>query len=167
MFSWDTRKALKNYEKHGVPFEEAATVFGDPEALDWEELEHVAAERRWKRLGFSAGGRVLLVVYALRRLRMARKRYASSARAKRAAKNGTLTPSRRIDFSDIPESTDAELRRARRVGRPKTGNAKQLIAIRIAPRLLAQLRRLAARQSKPYQTLIHELLERAATKQVA
>jgi len=98
---------------------------------------------------------------------MARKRLALSARAKQAAKSGKLTPNSRIDFSDIPESTDAELRRARRVGRPKTGNAKQLIAIRIAPRLLAQLRRLAARQSKPYQTLIHELLERAATKQVA
>ena len=80
-------------------------------------------------------------------------------------------PDRQIDFSDIPESTEAELRRARRVGRPvgrpKTGNAKQLIAIRIAPRLLAQLRRLAAKQSKPYQTLIHELLERAARKKVA
>ena len=80
-------------------------------------------------------------------------------------------PDRQIDFSDIPESTEAELRRARRVGRtvgrPKTGNAKQLIAIRIAPRLLAQLRRLAAKQSKPYQTFIHELLERAAQKNVA
>ena len=71
-------------------------------------------------------------------------------------------PDSRIDFSDIPESTDAELKRARRVGRPKTGKAKRLIAIRIAPRLLAQIRRLAAKQSKPYQTLIHELLERAA-----
>jgi predicted DNA binding CopG/RHH family protein len=75
-------------------------------------------------------------------------------------------PDSRIDFSDVPESTDAELKRARRVGRPKTGSAKQLIAIRISPRLLAQLRRLAARQSKPYQTLIHELLERA-TKSAA
>jgi len=75
-------------------------------------------------------------------------------------------PDSRIDFSDIPESTDAELKRAPRVGRPKTGSAKQLIAIRISPRLLAQLRRLAARQSKPYQTLIHELLERA-TKSAA
>jgi len=98
---------------------------------------------------------------------MAQKRFALSARAKRAAKNGKLTPSSRIDFSDIPESTDAELQRARRVGRPKTGNAKQLIAIRIAPRLLTQLRRLAAKQSKPYQTLIHEMLERAAAKRVA
>ncbi len=81
-------------------------------------------------------------------------------------------PDSEIDFSDIPESTDAELRRARRVGgrrrkpgRPKTGEAKQLIAIRIAPRVLTGLRRAAARQSKPYQTLIHELLERATRRQ--
>ena len=74
---------------------------------------------------------------------------------------------KKIDFSDIPESTDAELKRARRVGRPRTGRAKQLIAIRIAPRLLAQLRRLAAKQDKPYQTLIHELLEQAAKRKVA
>ncbi len=73
-------------------------------------------------------------------------------------------PDSRIDFSDIPETTGAELKRARRVGRPKTGQAKQLIAIRIAPRLLANLRRQAAKQSKPYQTLIHELLERAAAR---
>jgi predicted DNA binding CopG/RHH family protein len=73
-------------------------------------------------------------------------------------------PDSKIDFSDIPESTGEELRRARRVGRPASGNAKQLIAIRIAPRLLAQLRRLASKQSKPYQTLIHELLERATQK---
>ena len=73
-------------------------------------------------------------------------------------------PGSPIDFADIPESTEAELKRARRVGRPKTGEAKQLIAIRISPRLLAQLRRLAAQQSKPYQTLIHELLERAASR---
>ena len=76
-------------------------------------------------------------------------------------------PDSRLDLSDIPEATDEQLRRARRVGRPVTGNAKQLIAFRIAPRLLAQLRRLAAKQSKPYQTLIHELLERAANKRVA
>ena len=73
-------------------------------------------------------------------------------------------PDAQIDYSDIPASTDAELKRARRVGRPKTGRAKLLIAIRIDPRLLAELRRLAARQSKPYQTFIHELLEKAASR---
>jgi uncharacterized DUF497 family protein len=48
MFSWDAHKALKNYEKHGVPFEEASTVFRDPDGLDWEDWEHVDMERRWK-----------------------------------------------------------------------------------------------------------------------
>lgn len=67
MFSWDAEKALQNYKKHGVPFEEAAAVFGDAEAVDWEDLEHPSAERRWKRLGISSRGRVLFVVYTLRR----------------------------------------------------------------------------------------------------
>jgi uncharacterized protein (DUF4415 family) len=95
---------------------------------------------------------------------MARKPFALSARAKRAAKNARPTPDAQIDFSDVPESTDAELRRARRVGRPKSTHAKQLIAIRIDPRLLARLRRIARGRRKPYQTLIHELLDRAARK---
>jgi uncharacterized protein (DUF4415 family) len=93
---------------------------------------------------------------------MAKKRSVSSARGRRAAKNGRPTSDSRFNFSGIPESTNTGLKRARRVGRPKSGNAKRLIAIRIAPRLLAQIRRLAAKQSKPYQTLIHEFLERSA-----
>jgi uncharacterized protein (DUF4415 family) len=95
---------------------------------------------------------------------MAKKRFVSSARAVRARKSAKPMRDDRINFSDIPESTDEELGRARRVGRPKSGNAKQLIAIRISPRLLSQLRRLAAKRDKPYQTLIHELLERATRK---
>ncbi|MGA8014205.1 MAG: BrnA antitoxin family protein [Candidatus Acidiferrales bacterium] len=76
-------------------------------------------------------------------------------------------PDSQIDFSDIPESTSEELKRARRVGRPKSPHAKQLIAIRIDPRLLARLRRLAQNKQKPYQTFIHELLERAANRRMA
>lgn len=95
---------------------------------------------------------------------MPRNPFASSPLARRRAKNEKPTPDSRLDLSDIPESTPAELRRARRVSRPAAGNAKQLIAIRIAPKLLRQLRRMAAKQSKPYQTLIHELLEKSARK---
>jgi len=98
---------------------------------------------------------------------MPRRRSASSVRARRAARSAERISDEQIDFSDVPESTDAELNRARRVGRPKTGRAKQLIAIRISPGLLGQLRRLAAEQDKPYQTLIHELLEKAASMKVA
>ena len=95
---------------------------------------------------------------------MASKQSVSSAHCMRARKSEKPMPDSRIDFSDIPESTDAELKRARRVGRPRTGQAKQLIAIRISPRLLAEIRRRAVRRSMPYQTLIHEMLEKAATR---
>ena len=71
-------------------------------------------------------------------------------------------PDNQINFSDIAESTDAELTRAKRVGRPATGKAKQLIAIRINPGLLANLKKMAVRHSMPYQTLIHSLLEKAS-----
>jgi uncharacterized protein (DUF4415 family) len=98
---------------------------------------------------------------------MKKKRFASSAPGRRAARNARPMPDSQIDFSDIPESSAQELRRARRVGRPKSAHAKQLIAIRIDPRLLARLRKLARNKEKPYQTLIHELLEKAAKRQVA
>ena len=67
MFSWDAAKARRNRQKHGVPFEEVATIFGDAEGLDWEDLEHVDKEQRWKRLGMSSEGRILMAVYTLRR----------------------------------------------------------------------------------------------------
>ncbi len=95
---------------------------------------------------------------------MRKKPSASLARGKRAARSVRYIPDSQIDFSDIPEATDEELKRMRRVGRPKSGMAKQLIAIRISPRLLATLRRMAAKRGKPYQTLIHELLEHAASR---
>ena len=93
---------------------------------------------------------------------MRKKRSGSSARGRRAERSVKHIPDSQIDFSDIPEATDEQLKRMRRVGRPSTGMAKQLIAIRLSPRLLASLRRMAAKQGKPYQTLIHELLEKAA-----
>ena len=95
---------------------------------------------------------------------MAKRRSASSAPGRRVEKNAKPIPDTEIDFSDIPESSDEELKRARRVGRPRTGMAKQLIAIRLSPQLLATLRKMAAKQGKPYQTLIHELLEKAASR---
>ncbi len=72
-----------------------------------------------------------------------------------------------IDFSDIPDSTPEELKRAVRVGRPATGKAKQMIAFRIAPGLLARIRKLAAKQETPYQSLLHELLEDAVDRRAA
>jgi uncharacterized DUF497 family protein len=72
VFSWDARKALSNLKKHGVSFEEAATVFSDPEALDWDDPEHSHAEIRCKRLGTSLPGRILIVSYTPRKVHHAK-----------------------------------------------------------------------------------------------
>jgi uncharacterized DUF497 family protein len=69
VFAWDARKAARNLEKHGVSFEEAATVFADPEALEWEDLEHSGSENRFKRLGISMKGRIVILVYSYRSLK--------------------------------------------------------------------------------------------------
>ena len=70
-------------------------------------------------------------------------------------------PDSAIDFSDFPESSDRELCHARRVERPRNIDAKKLIAIRIRPGLLGKIQSAAKEKGKPYQTLIHEILERA------
>lgn len=84
----------------------------------------------------------------------------SSARGRRVARKGGRTTSiRRIDFSDIPEASDAQLRAMRRVGRPPLGtSARQLIAIRIDPDVLRWAKKEAKRRSVGYQTVINEIL---------
>ena len=67
MFEWDPRKANANAGKHGVTFNEAVTIFLDADALDGPDLQHSSREARFRRLGRSADGRVLMVVYTQRR----------------------------------------------------------------------------------------------------
>ena len=93
-------------------------------------------------------------------------RAVSSVRAKPAAKKGKRTsrhrPDSEIDFSDIPELTQHQLKQGRRVGRPTHGRAaKQLIAIRLDPDLIAALRKRAAIEKVGYQILIQNILTKA------
>lgn len=66
MFEWDPRKAVANAAKHGVSFNDAVSVFLDPNALDGPDLQHSSAESRFLRLGRAASGRVLMVAYTFR-----------------------------------------------------------------------------------------------------
>jgi uncharacterized protein len=59
-FSWDETKARSNLAKHGVSFEEAATVFTDPLAL---VVEDVGDAERMILVGKSMSGRLLLTVF--------------------------------------------------------------------------------------------------------
>ena len=66
VFSWDRRKAQTNVRKHGVPFVEAATVFGDPLSLTVADPMSPDDEPRFVILGRSAVGRFLVVIHAAR-----------------------------------------------------------------------------------------------------
>jgi hypothetical protein len=62
-FEWDSRKARTNLAKHGVAFEEASTIFGDPLSLTIPDPEHSLAEQRYITLGKAFNGKLLVVVH--------------------------------------------------------------------------------------------------------
>ncbi len=61
----DPIKAASNLIKHGVSFEEAATVLYDSTALVQEDYDS-QEENRWVLVGMSNQVRLLTVVYTLR-----------------------------------------------------------------------------------------------------
>ncbi len=66
IFEWDPGKARANLRKHGVSFEEAATVFGDPLSLTIPDPVQVTGEERFIIVGRSFRGRTLVVVHTER-----------------------------------------------------------------------------------------------------
>lgn len=60
-FVWDSAKAGKNLTKHGVSFEEAATVFADPLFILVDASRN--EEARDAAIGFDSSGRLLYVVH--------------------------------------------------------------------------------------------------------
>lgn len=99
---------------------------------------------------------------------MNKRRSGSLARVARTRKNVKHMPDSKIDYSDIPPMSDAQLRAMRRVGRPTLGEvARQLIAIRIDPQVLEDLRKEAKRRDIGYQTLINDILTEHAKKKTA
>lgn len=66
-YEWDPRKAAANLRKHGVAFDEGASVFLDPLAVSGRDPDHSADESRFLTLGLSSLGRLLVVSHTYRR----------------------------------------------------------------------------------------------------
>ena len=66
LFTWDENKNTINKQRHGVSFEEAETVFYDEEALLEYDEKHSEGEDRFRLLGYSSEGNLLLVVHCIR-----------------------------------------------------------------------------------------------------
>jgi len=83
-FEWDPKKAKANLAKHGVSFEDASTVFGDPLAGTIPDPLHSAEEARFITMGHSAADNLVVVVHTEgERGRIINARLATSAERKR------------------------------------------------------------------------------------
>ena len=65
-FEWDDKKNTINIEKHGVSFEEAATVFQDDDAILFDDPIHSDDEERFLIIGISRKANLLTVAHCLR-----------------------------------------------------------------------------------------------------
>lgn len=65
-FKWDAPKAATNLGKHGVSFDEAATVFLDHLAVSGPDPDHSVGESRYISFGMSSLGRLLAVSHTHR-----------------------------------------------------------------------------------------------------
>jgi len=80
-FEWDNDKAVANFRKHGVSFEEASSVFGDALAITFNDPMHSVGEHRFLVFGVSNLGVLLVVSFSERRKRV---RIISARKATRA-----------------------------------------------------------------------------------
>lgn len=89
-FEWDAAKADNNRRKHGVTFDEASTVFGDPLAILLPDPDHSVEEQRYLVLGMSKGRRLLVVAFAERppRTRLISARRANRKERRRYEEDG-------------------------------------------------------------------------------
>ena len=60
-FEWNERKDQANQTKHGVSFQEATTVFGDPLAATVPDPDHSHGEPRYVTMGYSTSNRLVVV----------------------------------------------------------------------------------------------------------
>jgi uncharacterized DUF497 family protein len=70
LFEWDAKKSLANLKKHGVSFEDASTVFADPNALTIPDELHSKNEARELTIGTARSTRILVVSHTDRHNRI-------------------------------------------------------------------------------------------------
>ena len=65
-FEWNPEKTRINLQKHQVDFEEASTIFDDPQFITFLDEEHSAEEERYITIGLSNKNRLLMVAHTER-----------------------------------------------------------------------------------------------------
>jgi len=65
-YEWSLAKATANLKKHGVSFEDAATVFQDPVAMTFVDPDHSPEEHREITIGHTIGQQLVFVSHCPR-----------------------------------------------------------------------------------------------------
>jgi len=60
---WDDQKAAANAKKHGVLFEEAATVLEDALSITFRDPDHSIEEFRFLTIGLGSTARIIMVAH--------------------------------------------------------------------------------------------------------
>ena len=58
-FEWNLDKARANVARHGVTFDEAATIFNDPMLVTFVDVAHSEVEERLFAIGLAESGKLL------------------------------------------------------------------------------------------------------------
>jgi uncharacterized protein len=66
IFEWDPSKAAANLKKHGVSFDDAATVFSDPLAMTFPDPDYSALELREITIGHTVKEELVFVSHSER-----------------------------------------------------------------------------------------------------
>jgi uncharacterized protein len=84
-FEWDPKTAAANLRNHGVSFEDAAAMFGDPLAGTIPDPMHSTDEPRFVTIGRTPAQRLIVVVHTDRgdRVRIISARPATRAEKKK------------------------------------------------------------------------------------
>jgi len=108
VYEWNAATAKTNIQKHGVSFDEAATVFLDPLALTFPDPDHPGGEEREITIGHTAGHKVAFVSHCQREIA-----YESSAHGRRPEEsrgNMKKVSANRIDDDLRPEYDLSQLK---------------------------------------------------------
>lgn len=62
-FEWNLQKAITNFRKHKISFEEASTALNDSMAATGIDPDHSFDEFRYITFGVSSSGRLLVVAH--------------------------------------------------------------------------------------------------------
>ena len=67
-FKWDPKKAKINIKKHKIRFEDALTVFRDPNAVSIYDTKHSNDDDRWITIGMTLKGTLIVINHTFEKI---------------------------------------------------------------------------------------------------